>query len=88
LLDNRHIRPNLSGTRSSGGGGIISLNTTTKPAGVFTDRLVDLGIVVIEQGHYDDPEAFDCSLSWCTKRYSGVEVSRARLSHRKYALGH
>jgi hypothetical protein len=68
--------------QSSGGGGITSLNATTKPTGNFTDRLVDFGIIRIQQGggDYDSPEAFDCSLSWCAKRYSGVVVSAGKVT--------
>jgi hypothetical protein len=64
---------------SSGGGGVTTLNATTKPTGNFTDRLVDFGIIRIGS-NYDDPEAFDCSLSWCAKRYSRVEVSNGKIA--------
>jgi hypothetical protein len=68
-------------SKSSGGGFETTLNATTKPPGNLTDRLVDFGIIRIplSNGEYTDPEAFDCSLSWCAKRYSKVGVSDGKM---------
>ncbi|KAH7081066.1 hypothetical protein FB567DRAFT_595379 [Paraphoma chrysanthemicola] len=55
-----------------------------------TDWLVDTGIIRISNsnsrsdnttfGTYEHPEAFECRLSWCAKRYSSVNVSNGPIS--------
>jgi hypothetical protein len=76
---------------SSGGGGRTILNVTGMHGELdwprlteISDWLVDVGIVLLGNNSGKDrkdifnrPEAFQCRLSWCAKRYSTVEVDGA-----------
>jgi hypothetical protein len=63
---------------SSRGGTVTTLNATARIEYNVTDRLVDLGIIRISCA-YENPEAFDCQLSSCAKRYSQVEVFNGKM---------
>jgi hypothetical protein len=72
---------------SSGGGHKTFLNATAKAGDTgfnvnITDWLVSTGIVRFSSqwNHdYPHPEAFECSLSWCAKRYSAVKVTKGEI---------
>jgi hypothetical protein len=71
---------------SSGGGHQTFLNATAKAGDTgfninITDWLVNTGIVRFNPSgrNYTYPEAFECSLSWCAKRYSAVKVTKGEI---------
>lgn len=71
---------------SSGGTHSVRLNATAEAGSTgfntnITDWLVLAGIIRNENGagNYTRPEAFECGLSWCAKRYSAVNVSSGEI---------
>ncbi|KAF2831517.1 hypothetical protein CC86DRAFT_463392 [Ophiobolus disseminans] len=75
------LKLSSSRTTSSGGGSVTTLNMTGSSASGFSDRLVNASLVRISNGAgtYEIPEAFDCRLSWCAKRYTNVVVSNGKI---------
>ncbi|KAH7066808.1 hypothetical protein BKA63DRAFT_128162 [Paraphoma chrysanthemicola] len=88
-------RFNLSSSRwtSSGDRRVTTLKSIARAGDTGdsrnrTDWLVDTGIIRISNsisdtstfGTYEQPEAFECRLSWCAKRYSSVNVSNGSIS--------
>lgn len=76
-------------SESSGGGSWTTLNATASPNETgysvnITNTLVDIAIIKIDQsnvtvGSLKEPEALECSFTWCAKAYHDVAVSNGRV---------